>query len=275
MSRKYGRVEVKVWHDEKFRSLSPTAQLMFLYCLTSPHSTAWGAYILPDLYIEADLNLSKKAIKAGWAELIKQGLVLRCKTTNMVAFVHWFRYNPPQNADTAKSCINGLNALPKSPILSTLYKESEWISEQLANYSLTPLDLRREEIEIEIEKEIEIEIDIEMQDSQQSPAPQEPNFFEINPKIQKFLQESSYFKVLAEPTKTNMALFESAVGLEEQHKGFEILKALADADVYVSKRPQRYAFARATLNGAEPKPAAARTFLGNWFSNAVKFLEER
>ena len=40
---KYRKVDPKIWNDEKFRELSDSAKLLFLFLLTHPHMTPLGA----------------------------------------------------------------------------------------------------------------------------------------------------------------------------------------------------------------------------------------
>ena len=153
----YRKIDTKIWDDEKFRKLSNEGKFFFIYLLTSPHSTAWGAYVLDDLYIRADLGLSTKRINSCWAEVVKNGLVLRCEQTRLVCFPNWYSYNPPVNEKSAWACIRGIQALPKSLILSIFCKKSKWVSEQLANLNLTVSEKVEDEQGQEQEQEQEQE----------------------------------------------------------------------------------------------------------------------
>ena len=112
---RYRKIDTRIWNDEKFRQLDNTGKYFFMYLLTSPHSPPWGAYVIDDLYIQADLQLTQEKIQGCWEQLVKLGLVLRCKTTRLVCFPNWFKYNLPQNKKSAAACINGILSLPKSP----------------------------------------------------------------------------------------------------------------------------------------------------------------
>jgi hypothetical protein len=140
MSR-YRKIDTRIWVDEKFRTLNEKEQMFFLYLLTSPHSTAWGAYIIDDLYIQADLGFSPAIIKSCWQTLKKTGLVIRCDQTRLVAFQNWFRYNLPANERTRAACVRGIISLPKSKALQEFISKSEWVSEQLANSNITLSEL--------------------------------------------------------------------------------------------------------------------------------------
>jgi hypothetical protein len=139
---RYRKIDTRIWNDDKFRSLSQEGRYFFMYLLTSPHSTAWGAYVIDDLYIQADLGFSQQKINNLWRELDSAGghsLVLRDKNTRLVAFPNWFKYNTPENKKTLIACGRGVAALPKSAALLRFCEISEAVSEQLANLHLTQL----------------------------------------------------------------------------------------------------------------------------------------
>src|SRR5512139_1010055 len=134
---RYRKIDTKIWNDDKVRKLSNDGKIFFLYLLTSPHSTAWGAYLLDDLYIQADLKFTPQQIKKCWSEVVREQLANRDEPTRLVCFPNWFRYNVPENQKTAAACVNGILALPKSAALTAFCRGSAWVSEQLANRNLT------------------------------------------------------------------------------------------------------------------------------------------
>jgi len=145
---KYRKIDTRIWHDEKFKTLSQDSKFMFFYLLTSIHSSPWGAYVIDDLYIQADIGFTPQKIKLCWKEIVSNKLANRCEKTNLVCFRNWFKYNPPVNQKTAIACLRGILDLPKSDVLSTFCKDSEWVSYQLANSNLTfpePVDDEQEQ----------------------------------------------------------------------------------------------------------------------------------
>ena len=134
---RYRKVDPVIWHDTKFRGLHKDSQLLFLYLLTSPHSTAWGIYVIDNLYIQADTGLSQKQISDGVSELLASRLILRCDKNRLVAFPNWFKFNRPENEKSIMACINGILSLPQCPVLFEFCSKSDWVSEQLANRCLS------------------------------------------------------------------------------------------------------------------------------------------
>lgn len=156
----YRKIDTRIWNDEKFRTLSNEGKYFFIYLLTCPHSTAWGAYVLDDLYVQADLGYSLQKIKQLWNELANSKLTIRDTKTRLVCFPNWFKYNPPANEKTAIACIRGIMTLPKSEILSRYCEQSEWVRDKLANLNLTvseQLDDEHLALSTEYEQEYEHE----------------------------------------------------------------------------------------------------------------------
>lgn len=258
MSRARGRmISVDIAVSEKIAKLSPKA--LSLFCLLLPHLSSYGKMPAGTGHIKDTVCplipwLTQNNIPALLKEISRHTSLKYFKDAKGLPYLHSLSWREHQDL-----------------------RADRMGDDRLPDYSGKPQENSRSspgvvppEVEVEVEDKGKVE-DAEL-DSSLSPVSIEPNFFEINPEVQKFLQASSYFKSLAEPTKANMAFFDSALGMEEQHPGFDILKAMAEADLYVSKRPQKYRFAQAALNG-NARPSAARSFLGNWFQNAVKFME--
>jgi hypothetical protein len=136
MSR-YRKVDSRIWVDEKFRDLTRDGREFFIYLLTSPHSTAWGAYVLDNLYIIADLRTTQKRVNESWREVLKSKMCLRDEKTRVVCLPNWFKYNLPSNEKTAMACIRGILDLPRSKAVIDFADSSEWVRQKLANLNLT------------------------------------------------------------------------------------------------------------------------------------------
>lgn len=133
MSRsRFRKIYPSIWHNPKFRNVSGEAQFLFLYLLTSPHSTPWGAYILDDLYAMADTGISRQKLESAMAELVAGGLIMRCEQTRLVCIPGWFKHNIPTNKDALFACLNGLAALPKSKTLMEYCSKSQWVREKVS-----------------------------------------------------------------------------------------------------------------------------------------------
>jgi len=75
---RYRKVEVAVWSDDRFQSLSsppPNAQTLWLYLLTGPRTTSFpGLVVARDLIMAADLGWEVEPFRKAFAEASSKGL---------------------------------------------------------------------------------------------------------------------------------------------------------------------------------------------------------
>jgi len=114
---RYQKIESKIWHDEKFKTLSDDGKVLFLYFLTSPHSNILGIYVLPKEYIIADLKWSSKRLSKPFTELLKTELCFYENDTELLLVTNHLKHNPIENPNQAKSAEKALSDLPKSSLL--------------------------------------------------------------------------------------------------------------------------------------------------------------
>jgi len=109
---RYQRLFAQIWLDEKFRSLSDDAKLLYIYIISSPHSNALGAFVLPLQYIEADLGWPRERLAEPLAELFRNGFVNRSETVNLTVVKNHLKYNPIDNPNQAKAAMRIIDCLP-------------------------------------------------------------------------------------------------------------------------------------------------------------------
>jgi len=132
---RYSQIYTKIWNDEKFRQLSPEAQRLYFYVLTSPHSNMAGFYLLPKPYIERDMVTLPKGLDKPFDELLDKGLIKYDEGANMILIPNYFRYNPLNNKNQKKGANNRVRELPEN----TLIDEFRAICEQYYPDSLETL----------------------------------------------------------------------------------------------------------------------------------------
>lgn len=114
---RYQKIEMKIWNDKRFNSLSMEAQLLFFYLLTSPHSNIVGMYVLKEGYAMEDVKVKfKKCIE----ELEEKGMVMRDSQTGLTLIVNFFKYNSFQNQAQLFSAVERITAMP---YVDALYKK--------------------------------------------------------------------------------------------------------------------------------------------------------
>lgn len=92
--RNYGSVSPRFWTQGTGKALrgDAEAQLVALYLITSPHSTAWGIFHCPALYIAHETGLSIEGASKGLRRLIEGGFCEYDEASEMVFVVQMARY---------------------------------------------------------------------------------------------------------------------------------------------------------------------------------------
>lgn len=110
---KYRKVDVRIWNDEKFRSLSASGKLIFLFIMTHPGMTALGAMraTLPGL--EAELGTLPEGFGIPFQELVGKGLVEHDSAACFVGMPNFLKYNGPENPNVVKSWMSALDLIPE------------------------------------------------------------------------------------------------------------------------------------------------------------------
>ena len=114
---RYVKVATRFWTDEKIINIDPETKVLYLYCLSSPHSNMAGFYRLPKAYIQADLGISKEQLDKGFNKLLDKGLVKYCERTSVILITNYFKYNSIQNKNQAKGAANRTSELPKNSLI--------------------------------------------------------------------------------------------------------------------------------------------------------------
>jgi len=117
---RYQKIHTKIWTDEKFVNLSRKAQFLFLYILTSPHSNALGAYVLPKAYICEDISYSLEQLQEPFKELLDKQLILYDESVKLIIIKNHLKHNTLENENQTKFVVKILASLPHSPLLSNL-----------------------------------------------------------------------------------------------------------------------------------------------------------
>lgn len=114
---RYVKVATRFWTDEKVIEMDPEAKILYLYCLSSPHSNMAGYYRLPKQYIKADLNLSDEQLNKQFSKLLNKELIKYCNRSSVILIPNYFKYNTIQNVNQAKGAANRTSELPKNSLV--------------------------------------------------------------------------------------------------------------------------------------------------------------
>ena len=114
---RYRKIEVKVWTDAKFRSLSPIppcGQGLWLYLLTGPDTcNIPGCYRATEAGLASSLNWPLKAFREAFREIAELGMVEADWKNHVVSVANAIKYNPPQSPNVVKSWSAAWDCIPE------------------------------------------------------------------------------------------------------------------------------------------------------------------
>lgn len=109
----YRKVSTAIWNDEKFRTLSDDAQLVFFFLLTHPHQTSLGAMRASIPGLAAEKGWALPRFKRSFAEIQSQGMVRHDAGASFVWLPNFLKHNGPENPNVVKSWSRSLGMLPE------------------------------------------------------------------------------------------------------------------------------------------------------------------
>jgi hypothetical protein len=112
----YKLIHETFWTDPKVKELSVKNKLLFLYCITNPHSHYSGIYYLPTSVIKEETGLSKKEIRYGIDTLSERYLVKYDPQISCIWVVKMLKFQA-QGEKQLKGIENHLKTLHNSSLI--------------------------------------------------------------------------------------------------------------------------------------------------------------
>jgi hypothetical protein len=126
---RYRMLDVRIWCDEKFRSLTPikpSGQALFLYLLSNPHTTS-----IPGLYragagaMAEELSWSLIGFQRALKEVVGQGLVKADLKARVIFIPNAIKYNKPQSPNVVRSWAVHWDEIPECALKNEAYYSLE------------------------------------------------------------------------------------------------------------------------------------------------------
>lgn len=128
MSR-YRKVDVRIWNDEKFATLSDRGKLAFLFVLTHPNLTALGAMRATNAGMAAELKWPEEAFREGFGEVLSKGIAKQDEQASFVWLVNFLRYNRPESPNVVKAWVGAIDLIPECQLkVAMLQRTAEFAS---------------------------------------------------------------------------------------------------------------------------------------------------
>ena len=128
---KYRKIDPRIWNDAKFRQISDSGKLLFLFLLTHPHMTSLGAMRATIPGLAAELGWKEKALAEALAEALAKGIAKHDPEASLLWLPNFLKYNGPESPNVVKSWVNAVDMLPECGLLSRVFEATKAYTEGL------------------------------------------------------------------------------------------------------------------------------------------------
>lgn len=114
---RYKTIDIRIWLDKKFLSLDEGTQLLFIYLLTSQHTTSIGTLSLPAhviaAWLQKDIDTVSKRL-----DILSQNGLIKVSGVGLVWIRNYLKYNPPANPKVASGYCKFFDEMPECELQS-------------------------------------------------------------------------------------------------------------------------------------------------------------
>lgn len=134
---KYRKISPRIWNDAKVRELTDKGKLAFLFMLTHPTMTPFGAIRANVPGLAFELGWTPRAFSKAMQELCANGMAAFEEKANLIWFPNFLKYNRPENPNVIKSWVGAFEDLPECALRDAIYKALLRLSENLSIFGAT------------------------------------------------------------------------------------------------------------------------------------------
>lgn len=128
----FRKIDVRIWNDAKFLSLSDTAKLSFLLLLTHPNMTALGAMRGSPEGLATDLKEYREAFPEAFRDILAKGMAEYDPEARLIALPKFVKYNPPTSPNVVKAWVGALEYLPECELKSLVVQRAVAFAEAIS-----------------------------------------------------------------------------------------------------------------------------------------------
>jgi hypothetical protein len=126
---KYRKVDVKIWNDAKFVSLSERGKLVFLFLMTHPNLTMLGAMRATVPGLAAELGISLEGFAEAFREALAKGMAKVDQHSCLVWLPNFLKYNKPESPNVVKAWPEAFDLLPECALKLQLFEQVKGFAE--------------------------------------------------------------------------------------------------------------------------------------------------
>jgi hypothetical protein len=129
---KYRKVDVKVWNDTKFNSMSERGKLIFLFLMTHPNLMMLGAMRATVPGLAAEIHIPLEGFQEAFKEVIQKGMAKYDETACLVWLPNFLKYNRPESPNVVRSWAEAYDLLPESALKDVIIQRLKGFIEGLS-----------------------------------------------------------------------------------------------------------------------------------------------
>jgi hypothetical protein len=115
---KYRKVDIRIWNDRRFNSLSPFGKLAFFFILTHPNMTPLGAMRGTIAGLHSEL---KDTTLEAFQEVFGKPFLKYNEKACFIWLPNFLNYNRPESPNVVKSWVSSWNYLPECDLKNELF----------------------------------------------------------------------------------------------------------------------------------------------------------
>lgn len=114
---RYRKIDVRIWNDRKFRSLSDNGKLAFILLLTHPDTTQIGTIRTRASNLADELGWSSDAMSHAILEAKSKGMIDADEKAGLMVINNFLKYNAPSSPNAFKSWCELIDLMPECDLL--------------------------------------------------------------------------------------------------------------------------------------------------------------
>ncbi|MGO4439614.1 hypothetical protein [Rhizobium sp. RAF56] len=131
----YRKIDVRVWNDARFMSLTLEGRLAWFMLLTHPMMTSLGAIRATLDGLAAELAMGtegqREAFREGLQDIIDKGMADHDPNANLIALPNFLKYNKPESPNVVKAWASSAEMLPECELKDLTIQRSITYAEGL------------------------------------------------------------------------------------------------------------------------------------------------
>jgi hypothetical protein len=119
---KYRKVDVRIWNDAKFVSLSERGKLVFMFLMTHPNLTMVGAMRATIPGLAAEIGIPLEGFREAFQEGLAKGMARLDEHACLVWLPNFLKYNKPESPNVVKAWPNAFDLLPECALKAQIFQ---------------------------------------------------------------------------------------------------------------------------------------------------------